>query len=136
MNAQDGLWKLRRRIWIHLLWMVPAAFGLKLYSGPGAWWVNDSLATVIYELFWIFFFFPFFCSRRAVVLVPATVLLVTSALEVLQLSRAGILQAIRSTFLGRSLIGTTFDAWDFPVYVVSCLLGWWWLRRLETQSVL
>lgn len=32
--------------------------------------------------------------------------------------------------LGRTLIGTTFSLWDFPHYVLGCVLGWLWLRQL------
>ena len=121
----------RRRAWRHLLWIVPLGFALKLYPGPGAWWVNDYLAAVFYELLWIFFFFGLLPSRRAVVGVPVGVFVATSLLEVLQLSKAAPLAAVRSHFLGRALIGTTFDPWDFPVYLASCVLGWVLLRRLD-----
>ena len=122
-------WSNRFKIWIHLAWMVPLGFFLKAYSGPGEWWVNDYLAAVIYELFWIFAFFGLFYSRRAVVTVPMGVFVATSALEILQLSKAGWLRAARSHFLGRALLGTTFDPWDFPVYLVSCVLGCFVLSR-------
>lgn len=125
---------LRFRAWIHLLWLVPLGFALKAYPGPGAWWVNDYSAAVLYELFWIFAFFGLFCSRRAAFAVPLSVFVATSLLEVLQLSKAGLLQAARSHFLGRTLLGTTFDPWDFPVYLGSCALGWIWLRRLVHKS--
>ena len=132
MPASDP--SLRWRAWIHLFWLVPLGFALKAYSGPGGWWVRDYSAAVLYEWFWIFAFFGLFCSRRSVVGVPLGVFIATSLLEVLQLSKAGLLQAARSHFAGRALLGTTFDPWDFPVYLGSCWLGWFWLRRLARTS--
>ncbi len=125
---------LRHRAWLHLLWILPLGVVLKIYPGPGAWWVNDYSAAVFYELFWIVFVYGCLCSRRAVTAVPVGVFVATSILEVLQLSKAGVLRTIRSHFLGRALIGTTFDPWDFPVYLGSCVVGWFFLRRLTRAS--
>jgi hypothetical protein len=30
---------------------------------------------------------------------------------------------LRGTFLGAALLGTTFDWWDFPHYVIGCAIG-------------
>lgn len=38
---------------------------------------------------------------------------------------------IRNTWLGRTLIGTSFVWWDFPYYLLGCLLGWLYLRTLQ-----
>ena len=116
------------------LWIVPLGFALKRYSGPGAWWVRDYAAAVCYELFWILALFGLFRSRRAVTAVPAGVFAVTCALELLQASRAAAWRPIRSTFLGQALLGTTFDPWDFPVYLGSCVVGWLYLRRLTRRE--
>lgn len=126
---------LRFRAWIHLLWIAPAGFALKSYAGPGAWWVRDYAAAVFYELFWMLAFFGLFiASRRAVLAVPAGVFVITSLLEVLQLAKSPPLQVARSFYLGRALLGTTFDPWDFAVYFWSCVLGWIWLRSLARSS--
>ncbi len=130
MDASRRRPELRWRAWVQPLWLVPVGFATKLYKGPAESFLNDSFAAVFYELFWIFLVYGFFCSRRAVVGVPAGVLVATCALEVLQLVRTPFLETIRSYFLGRALIGTTFTFWDFPVYVLSCLAGWLLLRRL------
>jgi hypothetical protein len=55
---------------------------------------------------------------------------VTCALEVLQLWHPAPLEAVRGTFLGRTLLGTTFVWWDFPHYALGCALGAWSGRRL------
>ncbi|MEE9212976.1 MAG: DUF2809 domain-containing protein, partial [Phycisphaeraceae bacterium] len=54
----------------------------------------------------------------------------TCALEFAQLWHPPWLQMIRSTFLGRAVLGTTFSWWDLPIYPVGCALGWLWLRGL------
>jgi hypothetical protein len=51
------------------------------------------------------------------------VLAITCALEVLQLWHPPFLQAIRSTFAGRALIGTTFVWWDFIYYIVAAAVS-------------
>ena len=58
-------------------------------------------------------------------LMAITVLVVTCTLAFLQLWHPAFLEAIRSTFLGRTLIGTTFAWWDLPHYAVGCALGTW-----------
>ena len=53
----------------------------------------------------------------------AAVLLVTCVLEVLQLWQPPALAALRGSFLGHALIGSSFSLWDFPHYAVGGLLG-------------
>jgi len=68
-----------------------------------------------------------------VVRVAVAVFAVTSALEVLQLWNPPLLAAVRSIFLGRTLIGTTFGWWDFPHYAAGALLAVVLLRRLPRR---
>lgn len=58
----------------------------------------------------------------------------TCILEFLQLWHPPFLELIRSYLIGRLLIGTSFSWWDFPHYLVGCLIGWWWLAKLEKFS--
>ncbi|CCQ63282.1 hypothetical protein CWATWH0401_1935 [Crocosphaera watsonii WH 0401] len=41
---------------------------------------------------------------------------------------------IRSHILGKLLLGTTFSWWDFPHYIIGCLLGWLWLKFIDKLS--
>jgi uncharacterized protein DUF2809 len=41
------------------------------------------------------------------------------------------LEEIRATLIGKWLLGSTFSWWDFPHYVLACILGWLWLRQLQ-----
>ncbi|MDP6778276.1 MAG: DUF2809 domain-containing protein, partial [Candidatus Latescibacteria bacterium] len=58
------------------------------------------------------------------------VLAVTCALEVLQLWHPPFLELVRRSFVGATLLGTSFDWVDFPHYVAGCAIGWLWMRRL------
>ncbi len=113
-----------------LVVVIPLSFALKFYSGPGNWWFNNYGAGVLYEIFWILLAFLFFPSKRSANVIPIYVFIITCILEFLQLWYPAFLETIRSSFLGSALIGTTFVWWDFPHYVLGCLLGWIWVRFL------
>ncbi len=95
----------------------------KFYPGPYREWVNNSLGGVFYVVFFILIF-ALFARKNRIWLVSLSVLLVTSGLEFLQLWQPPFLQAIRSTFIGRTLIGTTFVPSDFSYYVIGAVLGY------------
>ena len=121
---------IRARILLALAIVTPLGFAAKYYAGPGRWWLNNAAASIIYELFFILLVF-FICPRkRAIMPIALGVCAATIALEFLQLWHPAPLQAIRGTFLGRALLGTTFAASDLPIYPVGCLLGWFLLHGL------
>ena len=110
--------------------IVPVGFYSKFYRGPGAHWVNDSLGGVFYEVFW--------CLLASLVLprtrtgrLAAGVLAATCVLEFLQLWHPPFLEALRSSFLGATILGTTFDWTDFPYYFAGSGIGWLWIDRLR-----
>ena len=118
------------KVIISLLVVTPLGFAFKFYSGPGHLWFNNYGAGILYKIFWILLAFLFFPSKRSVNVIPALVFVITCILEFLQLWHPPFLEVIRSSFLGSALIGTTFVWWDFPHYVLGCLIGWIWLRFL------
>ncbi len=124
---------LRLPILISLLIITPLGFASKFYNGPpGAWRFNDYAGGVFYEIFWclvVILLLPY----TSAFLVASFVLVITCFLEFLQLWHPPFLEAIRSTFIGSALIGTTFTWWDFPHYVIGCFMGWI-LIRLILQS--
>ena len=127
---------LRRNVALSLLFVTPIGFLLKFYSGPGQWWFNDYGAGLLYEVFWILAIFLLLPRKELVNKIPLWVLVITCALEILQLWHPWILERIRSYFLGRALIGTTFTWWDFPHYGIGCLLGWlliYWITKRCNQ---
>ena len=95
----------------------------KVYTGIGASWVNDYSGDIVYEIFWCLFFFWFFPQPQNILLIPLLVFIMTSVIEITQLWQGNILQAIRRTIIGKLLLGTTFSWWDFPHYLLGCILG-------------
>ena len=115
----------KSRLWIAvaLLLVTPLGFAFKFYRGPGHIWFNDYGAGLLYEVFWILVFLFIWPSRKALIRISVWVFVVTCVLEVLQLWHPPLLEAVRSTFLGRALIGTSFVWWDFPHYLIGTALG-------------
>ncbi len=115
-----------RQIRIHTLvclaFITPLGFATKIYGGPGALWANSYAGGVLYVLFWVLV--VVFVRPRTSPWIAATLVLgATCILEALQLFSTPALVAVRSTFLGHALIGSTFSWWDFPYYVLGALLG-------------
>jgi hypothetical protein len=124
----------RRNILISLLSVVPLGFATKFYHGPGAHWFNDYAGGILYEVFWCLsasFIRPTAHTFR----IAAWVFGFTCFLECLQLWHPAFLEVIRSTFVGRTLIGTSFTWWDFPYYTAGCGMAWWWMRFLLRRSL-
>ena len=122
LNAIQWLYSI-----LSLLIIIVMGFLFKFYTGSAHEWFNNYGAAVFYEIFWCLF--VFLLLPRTVRQIPLWVFGVTCGLEFLQLWHPAILE-FRSTFLGRMLIGTTFSWWDFPHYVLGCVLGWLWLKQL------
>ena len=119
-----------------MLVIVPLGFYTKFYTGPAATWVNNSLGGVLYVIFWCLVIFLLAPGARPWVIALA-VLVVTCVLEVAQLWHPPVLEWVRSSFMGRTLLGTHFTWSDFPHYVLGCGIGWlWisWLGRPETPD--
>ena len=110
--------------------IVPLGFGLKSYPGPGHAWVNNSLGGTAYVIFWCLALFVAWPRRSAIKPIVIGVLAVTAALEALQLVDHPILARIRGTFIGRTLIGTTFVWSDYIYYLLGAVLGRLWLAAL------
>jgi Protein of unknown function (DUF2809) len=119
---------------LSLLIVVVMGFFFKYYTGPAYRWFNDYGAAVFYEIFWCLFTFFFVRSRTAVIQIPLWVFVITCILELLQLWHLQLLEEIRTTLIGKWLLGTTFAWWDFPHYALGCVLGWLWLRQLQRIS--
>lgn len=98
--------------------LVPLGIATKLYAGPGQPWVAGHAGGFVYVMFWTLLLLAARPSLR-----PAAaawgVLAATSLLEALQLWQPPALQAVRGTFLGHALLGSTFAWSDFPHYAVG-----------------
>ena len=124
------LQKLRFLTIASLIIVTPLGFLSKFYRGPLDWWFNDYGGAILYEIFWCLFFFLLIPKRQAIAKISIWVFIVTCILEILQLWHPPFLQAIRATFWGRTLLGTTFVWWDFPHYAIGCAIGWLWLQQI------
>ncbi len=127
--------KSRKRI-ILILWILvitPIGFLTKAYHGPAAHWVNDSLSGALYVIFWcwvVAFFAPGVHARNIAFWVFGT----TSLLEVAQLWHPPFLQYLRSFYLGKVILGTTFAWSDFFYYAIGAGVAYWSLRRLSARD--
>jgi len=125
---------IRKYIFYSLLILTPAGFLCKIYTGPLYTWVQDYLGGVLYEIFWCLFIFFFIPRPAAITKIVGGVFLVTCILEISQLWKTALLETIRSYFIGRTLIGTTFSLWDFPHYLIGCVIAWQWLNFLIKKN--
>ncbi|MBM4274625.1 MAG: DUF2809 domain-containing protein [Deltaproteobacteria bacterium] len=121
---------LRLALLLSLLVITPSGFLAKFYSGPGQFWVNNHLVGVLYVIFWILLAFFLWPRRKYLNRIPLGVLAATCLLEVLQLWHPWPLEAVRGTFLGRTILGTSFDWLDFPHYLAGAALGRLWVGFL------
>ncbi|MEW6494714.1 MAG: DUF2809 domain-containing protein [Cyanobacteriota bacterium] len=115
---------------LSLLIVTPLGFLSKSYTGLGDEWVNGFSGDILYEIFWCLFIFLLIPNKKTVTLAPVWVFGITCTLEFLQLWKNPFLNALRATFIGRTLLGTTFVWWDFPHYLSGCLIAWLWLRQI------
>ena len=118
---------------ISILIIVPLGIYSKFYSGQAARWVNDSLGGVLYVIFWCLFAFLFLSNTKPWK-IAAVVFAITCFLEFLQLLHPTFLEFLRSNFVGRTILGTTFSWSDFPYYAVGGGIGWLWMKYLQKHS--
>jgi len=129
------LFKSKKVKWtlISILIIVPLGIYSKFYSGQAARWVNDSLGGVLYVIFWCLLAFLFLSNTKPWK-IAAVVFAVTCFLEFLQLWHPPLLEFLRSNFIGRTILGTSFTWSDFPYYLVGCGIGWLWMKSLQKHT--
>ncbi len=116
---------------VSLIIITPLGFLTKAYHGPAAHWVNDSLCGLFYVIFWclvVFFFLP----RTPPIKIALLVFFATDFIEILQLWHLPLLEYLRSYFLGRVVLGTTFAWSDFLYYALGAVLGLFWMRKMAS----
>ncbi|MDZ7342530.1 MAG: DUF2809 domain-containing protein [candidate division KSB1 bacterium] len=116
---------------LSILIITPIGFASKFYRGPSAAWVNDSLAGMFYVIFWCLVVFLFFPDSKPWK-IAAVVLAITCLLEFLQLWHPPFLEWVRSSFIGATILGTSFVWSDFPYYFLGSAVGWLWLRWIKS----
>jgi phosphotransferase system glucose/maltose/N-acetylglucosamine-specific IIC component len=125
----------RKTILILLTVVTPVGFLFKFYSGPAQYWFNNYGAGVLYEIFWCLVIFVVWPQKEMITRIVVGVFSVTCFLEFLQLWHPWYLEKVRSTFLGKAVIGTTFVWWDFPHYVLGCAAAWLFMRWMARASL-
>ncbi len=129
------MFKSKRVRWtlISMLIIVPPGVYSKFYRGQAENWVNNSLGGVLYVIFWCLFAFLFLSNTKPWK-IAAVVFVITCFLEFLQLWDPPLLEFLRSNFVGRTILGTSFTWLDFPYYLVGCGIGWLWMKSLQKHS--
>jgi hypothetical protein len=130
-----NLLKKNRWTLLSLFIIIPVGFFCKFYQGYFYEWMSNSLAGVFYEIFWCLLIF-LFMKKKALWKIATAVFTITCALEFLQLWHPPFLEIIRSNFIGRSVIGTSFVPSDFYYYIIGSLMGWMWLVILKKQYIM
>ena len=124
---------LNRKRLILLISLVPfciIGIFVKLYMGRYSLVWPDKIAGTFYVIFWSFFIALIFPDKPRLKLV-LVVFIITCLLEFTQLYSFAVLDAIRSTFVGRAMIGTSFSWSDFPWYLIGALLAYSMLQLLN-----
>lgn len=114
-----------------LLLLIPAGILLKILPGEDYGWISNKIPGSLYVIFWILLARIIFPNVKKLILC-LIVLVITCGLEFTQLLEVPVLEWIRSGFVGRSLIGNSFSAGDFPYYFLGAALGYFWLRWTES----
>lgn len=130
MNISTIFNKRRWLTIVSLLVIVPLGILSKSYTGLMQWWFHGYAGAVLYEIFWCLFIFLLIPVKKSVKLIPIWVFFATCIIELIQLLQTPFLDAIRASFFGKWVLGSTFVWWDFPHYFLGSLLGWLWLRQI------
>jgi glycopeptide antibiotics resistance protein len=114
---------------IGILIVVPVGYIVR-FAEESYW--SSTFGAIAYTPFWILLV-QFLVPKLSPKWTTLGVLLMTCAIEFLQLWQPPFLQAIRATLPGRLILGNTFLWDDFPPYFVGCFLGWLLIKFLRHQ---
>ena len=117
MKVIEWLMKARWTL-VSICLIVPLGFYTKFYTGPETAWVNNSVGGVFYVIFWCLVIFLFYSNTKPIKIV-SIVFISTSFLEFAQLWHPKFLEWLRSFFIGRTVLGTTFTYTDFLYYFIG-----------------
>ena len=118
LQKMNTTWK------VVILIIVIGALGIaaKLVPFAEGTWISHSLSGLFYVTELCLILYLIFPSHSSVVLALAA-FLITSLLEILQLWNPDFLEWVRSSFVGRSILGSTFSWLDYPYYLGGAVLG-------------
>jgi len=121
-----------------LIIIIPIGFLTKFYSWPAQAWVNNSLGGLFYEIFWCLVVAFIFIKVKPLY-IALMVFSITCLLEFLQLWHPPFLEILRNNFIGRTILGNSFNWIDFPYYFFGSLMGYFVLmgiKRLVTNDTI
>lgn len=122
------MWKRQLILFLVIIVLMVTGYWLRFYAPIDLEW-RDRSGGVTYVVFWIL---VYALIRPAAPALPValTVLFITCCLEFLQRWHPAWLEAIRRTWPGRLVLGTTFEWSDFPPYFVGAAIGFLVMRLL------
>lgn len=130
--SNSNFFKLRILTLISLLVITPVGFYSKYYAGPYNEWINNSLGGLFYEIFWCLLILLVFPGLRPWG-IALSVFVITCLLEFLQLCDSKLLNYLRSFFIGRTILGNTFNWTDFIYYFAGSNLAYLWMILLKKR---
>ena len=101
-----------------------------MYTGAGQDWIANSFGGILYVIFWCLVVL-LIAPKLQPGNISFGVLFFTCVLEFMQLWHPPFLQALRSTFVGATILGTSFVASDFIYYIVGAIIGWLFLLAIK-----
>lgn len=122
--------KYRLLILLSLFVIIPVGFLTRFYTGPAQAWVSNSLGGFFYEIFWCLVF-AFVFPKTQPYKIAVWVFFATCSLEFLQLWHPPFLEYLRGNFIGRTILGNSFNRCDFPYYVAGSLAGYIILATIQ-----
>jgi len=124
----------QRLITVLILFVItPLGFFTKFYSGPAEDWVNNSFGGLLYEIFWCLVI-AFLFTKIKPYKIALWVFFITCLLEILQLWHPSFLELVRNNFIGRTILGNSFNLMDFPYYFTGSILGYFILSGITRLS--
>jgi len=63
--------------------------------------------------------------------IATVIFIITCKLEFLKMWHPSFLEFLKSYFVGRALLGNSFNWFDFPYYIIGCGIGWLWMTGLK-----
>ncbi len=131
--SESNFFKVRILAVISLLFITPAGFYSKFYSGPYFNWVNNSLGGSFYEIFWCLLALLIFPGSKTWKIV-LSVFAVSCLLEFTQLWNNSLLNYFRGFFIGRTILGNSFNPTDFIYYFIGSVAAYTWIMLIKRKN--
>lgn len=113
---------IRLYAFVIVLLLIPIGFYSKFYQGPFYKWVNSYGGDILYPMFW-FFVLVFIEPRISALKAAIIIFIFSTVIECSQLLSFPLLEKIRDSFIGRTLIGVHFVPVDILFYAIGCLIA-------------